>query len=88
MPQAQHLLTLGSLPAVVVYPVFNVGTIIVITAAGALFFHEKLSRNKKCALLLILASLLFIMAAVPPFSFIVKYSVSRLVMYWAVVWPA
>ena len=51
------LLSLGSLPAVVVYPVFNIGTIIVITAAGAVFFREKISRHKKCALLLILASL-------------------------------
>ena len=54
------LLSLGSLPAVVVYPVFNVGTIIVISTAGALFFHEKLSRYKKCALLLILASLVML----------------------------
>ena len=54
------LLSLGSIPAVVVYPVFNVGTIIVITAAGAAFFHESLSRYKKCALLLILASLIIL----------------------------
>ena len=54
------LLSLGSLPAVVVYPVFNVGTIIVITAAGAVFFHEKLSGYKKCALLLILAALVIL----------------------------
>ena len=54
------LLSLGSLPAVVVYPAFNVGTIIVITAAGAVFFHEKLSKYKKCALLLILASLVML----------------------------
>ena len=54
------LLSLGSLPAVVVYPVFNAGTIIVITAAGAAFFHETLSRHKKGALLLILASLILL----------------------------
>ena len=54
------LLSLGSLPAVVVYPVFNVGTIIAITAAGAVFFHERLSGYKKCALLLILASLVIL----------------------------
>ena len=54
------LLSLGGLPAVVVYPVFNAGTIIVITAAGAVFFHEKLSGYKKCALLLILVSLVML----------------------------
>ena len=54
------LLSLESLPAVIVYPVFNAGTIIVITAAGAVYFHEKLSRYKKCALLLILASLVML----------------------------
>ena len=54
------LLSLGSLPAVVVYPVFNVGTIIVITATGTVFFHERLSRYKKCALLLILAALVML----------------------------
>ena len=54
------LLSLGSLPAVVVYPVFNAGTIIVITAAGTVFFCEKLSKYKKCALLLILASLVML----------------------------
>ena len=54
------LLSLGSLPAAVVYPAFNVGTIIVITAAGAVFFHETLSRYKKGALLLILASLVML----------------------------
>lgn len=54
------LLSLGSVPAVVAYPVFSVGTIIVISTAGAVFFHEKLSRHKKGALLLILASLVLL----------------------------
>lgn len=54
------LLSLGSVPAVVAYPVFNVGTIIVISVAGAAFFRERLSRHKKGALLLILASLVML----------------------------
>ena len=54
------LLSLGSVPAVVVYPVFSVGTIIVISTAGAVFFHERLGRRKKGALLLILASLVML----------------------------
>ena len=54
------LLSLGSVPAVVAYPVFSVGTIIVISMAGVVFFHERLSRYKKGALLLILASLVML----------------------------
>ena len=54
------LLSLGSVPAVVAYPVFSVGTIVVISTAGVVFFHESLSRHKKGALLLILASLVML----------------------------
>ena len=54
------LLSLGDVPAVIAYPVFSVGTIIVISAAGAVFFHERLNRRKKGALLLILASLVML----------------------------
>lgn len=51
------LLALGDVAAVVTYPVFSVGTIIVITTVGVLAFREKLTRQKKCALVLILAAL-------------------------------
>ena len=54
------LLSLGSVPAVAAYPVFSVGTIIVISTTGAVFFHESLSRQKKGALLLILVSLVLL----------------------------
>ena len=54
------LLSLGGVPAVVVYPVFSVGTIVVISTAGAVFFHERLNGRKKGALLLILASLVML----------------------------
>ncbi len=54
------LLSFESVPAVVAYPVFSVGTIIVISTAGAVFFHERLSRQKKVALLLILVSLIML----------------------------
>lgn len=54
------LLSLGSVPAVVAYPVFSVGTIIVISAVGIIFFHENLSRQKKGALFLILVSLVML----------------------------
>ena len=51
------LLALGGVPAVIAYPVFSVGTIVVITAVGALAFRETLTGRKKLALGLILAAL-------------------------------
>ena len=51
------LLSLESVPAVIAYPVFSAGTIIVVSATGVLLFREKLSRRKIWALLLILAAL-------------------------------
>ena len=54
------LLALGSVPAVITYPVYSVGTIIVISLAGILVFRERLSGQKKCALLLILAALVLL----------------------------
>ena len=54
------LLSFESVPAVVAYPVFSVGTLIVISTTGAVFFRERLSRQKKVALLLILASLVML----------------------------
>lgn len=54
------LLALGRVPAVIVYPAYSVGTIITITLIGMAVFHESLSRQKKCALLLILAALVLL----------------------------
>lgn len=54
------LLALGSVPAIVVYPVYSVGTIVTITMVGLTVFHEKLSRQKSGALLLILAALVML----------------------------
>ena len=51
------LLALGQVPAVVVYPVYSVGTIIVITLVGLAVFRERLSRQKAAAMALILAAL-------------------------------
>lgn len=55
-----QLLALGSLPAIVVYPVYNVGTIILISLAGVLFFRERLSRRKLMGLAMILAALVLL----------------------------
>ena len=54
------LLALGQVPAVVVYPVYSVGTIIAITLIGLAVFHEKLNRRKAGALTLILAALIML----------------------------
>lgn len=54
------LLALGSVPAVITYPVYSAGTIIVISVIGVLIFREKLSKQKKYALLLILAALVLL----------------------------
>lgn len=51
------LLALEQVPAVVVYPVYSVGTIITITLVGLAVFRERLDRRKTAALGLILAAL-------------------------------
>lgn len=58
---ARFLLSaLGEVPAVIVYPVYSVGTIIVITLVGLAVFHEKLSRQKLGAMACILAALVML----------------------------
>ena len=54
------LLSLGSVPAVVAYPVFSAGTIVAVTLVGALAFQEKLNRPKRWAMALILAALVLL----------------------------
>ena len=51
------LLSLGQLPAVIVYTSFSVGTILTVTAAGVLLFKERLSARQTAALAVILAAL-------------------------------
>ena len=52
------LLSLGSMDAVIVYPVFSVATLITITIVGLLCFHENLSKKKVIALILIAGALI------------------------------
>ena len=54
------LLALGKVPAVIVYPVYSVGTIMVISLVGLAVFHEKLSRQKAGAMAFILAALVML----------------------------
>lgn len=54
------LLSLGAVPAVVVYPVYSVATIIVISVASMLLFKERISRRKLAALGVILVALVLL----------------------------
>jgi len=54
------LLSIGEIPAMVAYPSFSVGTIIVVALAGVLCFKEKLNRRKLLALGVILAALVLL----------------------------
>ena len=54
------LLSLGSLPAVIVYPAVSVGTIAVVSLAGFLLFREALSRRKLLAMAVIALSLILL----------------------------
>ncbi len=54
------LLALTQLPAVVVYPSFSVGTIVLVTLAGLVLFREKLPARKWIALGVILAALVLL----------------------------
>jgi len=51
------LLALSSVDAVIAYPVYSVATLITITVAGLVCFHEKLSKKKAIALVMIVAAL-------------------------------
>lgn len=51
------LLALGSVDAVLVYPMYSVATMIVITVVGIIAFHESVSKKKACALGLIVLAL-------------------------------
>ncbi|WP_186564169.1 SMR family transporter [Lawsonibacter celer] len=54
------LLAVNHVPAVVAYPTYSVGTIVVVSIAGLLFFREQISRRWFAAFGLILASLVLL----------------------------
>lgn len=54
------LRALQDVPAVVVYPTFSVGTIILVTLAGVLLFREKLEKRKLLAIGIILGALVLL----------------------------
>lgn len=54
------LWALNDVPAVVVYPSFSVGTIVLVTLVGVLGFREKLETRKIAALVMILGALVLL----------------------------
>ena len=54
------LLSLSSIPAVVAYPVYSVAGILVVSLAGIVFFHERLSGKQKAAMGIILAAIVLL----------------------------
>ena len=54
------LKAVSALPAVVVYPTFSVGTMLLVTVAGVLVFREQLRKNQWIALAVILAALILL----------------------------
>lgn len=58
---AKFLLSaLGELPAVVVYPSFNVATMLIVTLAGVAVFREQLSKTQWIAMIGIIAALILL----------------------------
>ncbi len=51
------LLAVGSLPAMVVYPMFSVSTIVINTFVGTLIFKEKLTKQSMIAIVMMLVSI-------------------------------
>lgn len=54
------LLSLRGVPAVVAYPTYSVGTIVLIALVGRVVFHEKLSRRQMIAMGVILMALILL----------------------------
>lgn len=54
------LLALGELPAIVVYPVYNIATILLLSLAGVLIFKEKLNTRKAVGLVFIVVALILL----------------------------
>ncbi|MBR3794910.1 MAG: hypothetical protein IKK34_02610 [Clostridia bacterium] len=54
------LLSLSQVPAVVAYPTYSVGTIVLVALAGRMLFGEKLSRRQLLAMGMILVSLVLL----------------------------
>ncbi len=54
------LMALDTVDAIIVYPIYSVTTLVLITLAGLLFFKEQLSRKKIISILFIILSLILL----------------------------
>ena len=54
------LLALGDLAAVITYPVYSVGTILLVSMVSVLVWKERLSKQKKLALGVVLVALVLL----------------------------
>ncbi len=54
------LAALAYVPAVIVYPTYSTGTIILVSIAGVLIFHEKITPKQKTAILMIITALILL----------------------------
>lgn len=54
------LLSLSYVPAVIAYPTYSTGTIILVSTAGVLLFREKMTERQRIAVLMILAALILL----------------------------
>ena len=54
------LMSLTDVPAVIAYPTYSAGTIVLVTIVGMVFFKEKLGRRKLISLAIILAALVLL----------------------------
>ena len=54
------LLSLGQIQAVVAYPIYNIGAIVVISLFGLLLFRERLDRRKLIGFIMIIAALIML----------------------------
>lgn len=54
------LLSLGEFPAILVYPVYNIAVILVVSLVGILVFKEKLDQRKMLGMSLILAAIVLL----------------------------
>lgn len=54
------LLSLSKLKAIVVYPVYNIATILLISLCGIIVFREKLTRNRLIGIIMVLAALVLL----------------------------
>ena len=53
-------MSLADVPAVIAYPTYSAGTIVMVTIVGMVFFKEKLGKRKLISLAIILAALVLL----------------------------